>query len=436
MSTLPAQATETTARSSLSFLQHLLDGYRPRDFAVRLWDGSRWDADAGTPARFTLVLQHPGAVRRMFWPPRPMSLYEAYINEDIDIEGDPEAFFYLVRYLYQGGVPKGSLERKSLQERLASFPDQGNPRHGPQVDKRAWVGEVHSADRDKETVVPHYNTSNEFYALWLDSRMVYTCAYFTSPDQDLETAEYQKLDYICRKLRLKPGMRMLDLGCGWGGLVIHAAQNYGVEALGVTITPGQAEWGNERIRKLGLTGRCRVHLGDYRECTREKNAYDRLTSVGFVEHVGESDLPELFRQAWDLLKPGGIYLNHGIVQRDCSPAPLAWDFVWKYVFPDTEALSVTTPLRIGENTGFDIRDVETLREHYVLTCRHWRLRLEARSEEAHRLVDEFTYRVFRLYLAASSYGFAVGQPSVYQSVFVKLDEGRAGLPLSRADWYT
>ena len=433
MSTSSVQAGESTARASLAFLQQLLAGYHPRDFAVRLWDGSRWDAEAGKSARFTIVLQHPGAVRRMFWPPRPLTLCEAYINEDIDIEGDVEAFWYLIRYLYQGGLPKGLLERKSLKERLDVFPDQGNPRHNPEVGIR--VGVPHSPERDRETVVPHYNVSSEFYALWLDSRMVYTCAYFTSPDQDLETAQYQKLDYICRKLRLKPGLRMLDLGCGFGGLVIHAAQHYGVEALGVTITPGQAEFANKRIRELGLTDRCRVHLGDYRECTRERNAYDRLTCVGFVEHVGESGLPDLFRQAWELLRPGGVFLNHGIVQRDCSPAPLGWDFVWRYVFPDTEALSVTTALRVGERTGFDIRDVETLREHYVLTLRHWLRNLEARSEEAHRLVDEFTYRVFRLYLAASAFGFDVGQPSVYQSVFVKLDGGRSGLPLTRADWY-
>ena len=296
-------------------------------------------------------------------------------------------------------------------------------------------GTPHTTDRDREAVVPHYSTSNEFYALWLDSRMVYTCAYFTAPDQDIETAQYQKLDYACRKLRLRPGQRLLDIGCGWGGLVLHAVQHYGVEAVGVTITPSQAEWANERIRAAGLSGRCRVHLGDYREI-HEPNGFDRLACIGFQEHVGEAKLPAFFRQAWELLRPGGVFLNHAIVQRDTTPLPIGWDFIAKYVFPDSELVSVTTALRVGENTGFDIRDVETLREHYALTLRHWLSRLEARADEARRCTDEFTYRVFRLYLAASAFGFDIGQPSIYQSLFVKLDEGRSGLPLSRADWYT
>jgi cyclopropane-fatty-acyl-phospholipid synthase len=426
------QTDETHAQASLSFLQHLLDGYHPRDFAVRLWDGSRWEAELGQPTRFTLVLEHPGALRQMFWPPRSLTTCEAYINGDIDIDGDVEAFWALLRTIYQGGLPKGMLERKSLEKRLAPFPSRGEPRLSRHVGR--LVGAPHSPERDRQAVVPHYSVSNDFYALWLDSRMVYTCAYFTAPDQDLETAQIQKLDHVCRKLRLRPGQRLLDLGCGWGGLVLHAARHYGVNAVGVTITPAQAEWANRRIREAGLADRCRVQLGDYREI-REPNGFDRVAAVGLLEHVGEAMLPTFFRQVWELLRPGGVMLNHAIVERATDPQPVGWPFIYRHVFPDSELLPVVTSLRVGEMTGFEIRDVECVREHYALTLRHWLRGLEARAEEARRLTNEFSYRVFRLYLAASAFGFEIGQPSIYQSVFVKLDEGRSGLPLTRADWY-
>ena len=430
---MPSVQTEATpAQASLSFLQHLLGDYHPRDFAVRLWDGSRWEAEAGRPARFTLVLEHPGALRQMFWPPRSLTTCEAYINGDFDIEGDVIAFWALLRYIYHGGLPKGMLERKGLEQRLAVFPQRGEPRLGPHVGP--LEGAPHSPERDRQAVVPHYNISNNFYALWLDSRMVYTCAYFKAPDQDLETAQVQKLDHVCRKLRLRPGQRLLDLGCGWGGLVLHAARHYGVEALGVTITPAQAEWANQRIREAGLADRCRVHLGDYREI-REPNSFDRVAAVGLLEHVGEAMLPTFFRQVRELLKPGGVFLNHAIVERATDPQPVGWPFIYRHVFPDSELLPVVTSLRVGEMTGFEIRDVECIREHYALTLRHWLRGLESRADEARRLTDEFTYRVFRLYVAASAFGFDIGQPSIYQSVFVKLDEGRSGLPLTRADWY-
>jgi cyclopropane-fatty-acyl-phospholipid synthase len=426
------QTDETHAQASLSFLQHLLDGYHPRDFTVRLWDGSRWEAEAGQPTRFTLVLEHPGALRQMFWPPRSLTTCEAYINGDLNVEGDIAAFWALLRYIYHDGLPKGMLERKSLEKRLAPFPSRGEPRLSRHVGR--LEGAPHSPERDRQAVVPHYSVSNDFYALWLDSRMVYTCAYFTAPDQDLETAQIQKLDHVCRKLRLRPGQRLLDLGCGWGGLVLHAARHYGVNAVGVTITPAQAEWANRRIREAGLADRCRVQLGDYREI-REPNGFDRVAAVGLLEHVGEAMLPTFFRQVWELLRPGGVMLNHAIVERATDPQPVGWPFIYRHVFPDSELLPVVTSLRVGEMTGFEIRDVECVREHYALTLRHWLRGLEARAEEARRLTNEFSYRVFRLYLAASAFGFEIGQPSIYQSVFVKLDEGRSGLPLTRADWY-
>jgi cyclopropane-fatty-acyl-phospholipid synthase len=420
------------APASAAFLKNLLEEYHPRDCTVRLWDGTRWEAETGQRPRYTLALAHPGALRCMFLPPRILTLCEAYINGDFDIEGDIEAFWRLAQYLLVSGVPRANVERKNLEQQLAEFPAQGAPRREALLPE--LHGPAHSPEREKQAVPPQYGTSNDFYALWLDRRMVYTCAYFKTPDQDLDTAQEQKLDRICRKLRLRPGERLLDIGCGWGGLVMHAAQRYGVQAAGITITPEQARWANERIRVLGLEKVCQVRLGDYREVS-EKHAYDKLACVGFLEHVGEALYPAFFRQAWELLRPGGVFLNHAIVLRATKPIPVGWTFIYRYVFPETELAPVSTSLQAAEAVGWEVRDVESLREHYALTLRHWLHRLEARATEAHQHVDDFTYRVFRLYMAGSAFGFTIGQPSIYQSLLVKPLEGASGQPLTRADWY-
>ena len=280
----------------------------------------------------------------------------------------------------------------------------------------------------------HYDVSNEFYALWLDEQMVYSCAYFATADEDLDTAQTRKLDYLCRKLRLRPGERLLDIGCGWGGLVIHAARKYGVDALGITLSKNQATLANERIERAGLQKRCRVEVRDYRDLN-ETGGFEKIVSVGMFEHVGESQLPLYFQQAWQLLRPGGVFLNHGIANRPIDPNPKGPTFKNRYVFPDGELVPINVTLRFAEEAGFEVRDVESLREHYVLTLRHWARRLELHREEALQVVDEPTYRVWRLFLPGSAYGFAAGLLNVFQAVLLKPDEGRSGLPLTRADWY-
>ncbi|HEY7159264.1 MAG TPA: cyclopropane-fatty-acyl-phospholipid synthase family protein [Gemmataceae bacterium] len=429
MSISTVTTTDPAVQSSFAFLRDLLSGYGPRDFAVRAWEGSVWEPDDGQPARCTLVLQHPGAVRKMFWPPRPYTLGEAYIYDDIDIEGDLHAFFRVLTHLR--GMRPGLWKRLRWMRRLFALPGNERPRAGRL--KANLRGTFHSRERDRQAISYHYDVSNEFYQLWLDRRMVYTCAYFAEPDEDLDSAQERKLDYVCRKLNLQPGERLLDLGCGWGGLVMYAAEHYGVQARGVTLSGQQAEWAQERIRQLGLQDRCRVEQLDYREAA---GTYDKLATICMVEHVGGKLLPAFFRHAYSLLKPGGLFLNQGIVVSGWQRKVLGQPFSKRYVFPDAELKPIHLTIKSAEEAGLEVRDVESLREHYAMTCKHWVSRLDAHADEARRLTDETTYRIWRLYMAGSADGFASARGNLYQTLMVKPDRGVSGLPLTRTDWYS
>lgn len=426
---LKAQSSDQATGNSLSFLHQLLGDYHPRDFAVRLWNDVTWEAEAGQPTRFTLVLQHPGALRRMFWPPDEVSFGEAYIYDDCDIEGDLGGVLPLAEYL--SARKPGLTERLRLMRLLFRLPSEARPRDGRGAAQLS--GRPHSIARDRQAIAYHYNVSNDFFALWLDQRMVYSCAYFASPAEDLDTAQERKLDYLCRKLRLRRNEQLLDIGCGWGGLIIHAAKNYGVRAHGITLSEPQAALARERIRQAGLSDRCRAEVCDYRQLDRPE-AYDKLVSVGMFEHVGEALLPAYFNQAWRLLRPGGVFLNHGIARSGAGPLPRGHSFVDRYIFPDGELVPVSTTVRVAEECGFEVRDVENLREHYALTLRHWAERLEAHHDEVCRLTDETTYRIWRL-MCSSAEGFERGQLSLCQTLLSRPDQGRSRLPLTRADWY-
>ena len=433
---MPAEGVKTKdwkIKASLAFLENLLGDYRPRDFAVRLWDGTTWDSEPGRPARFALVLKHPGALRSMFWPPGEISLAEAYIYGDFDIEGGIEDVFGLADHLLTRR--QSPAERLPQARRVLSLPaSRGDGRARPGREAARLRGARHSKERDRQAVTYHYDVPGEFYALWLDERMVYSCAYFAAPEEDLDSAQERKLDYICRKLRLRPGERLLDIGCGWGGLIIHAAHRYGVRARGITLSEPQAELANERIRRAGLADSCRVEVRDYREI-EEPDGYDKLVSVGMFEHVGEARLPEYFLRAHRLLRPGGVFLNHGISRNPITPVRHGPNFVSRYVFPGGELVPIATSIGAAEGRGFEVRDVESLREHYALTLGHWVRRLEARADEARRITDETTYRVWRLYMSGSAHGFRTGRLNVYQTLLSKPELGESGLPLTRADWY-
>ena len=407
-------------------LDALFRDYPKRDFQVRLWDGTTWGAQR--QPRFTLVIKGREALRAMLLSPSELSLGEAYIYDDFDIEGDVEAIFELAEFV----LGRGRLEEGSgLDARLRTLPESKRPRTSLRL-LRLW-GDLHSRNRDRRAISYHYDLPAQFYALWLDRRMVYSCAYFATPEEDLDSAQERKLDYVCRKLRLCPGERLLDIGCGWGGLIMHAAAHYGVQSVGITLSVPQAEVARERVREAGLEGRCRIEVADYRDI-EPAPPYDKIVSVGMFEHVGEARLPEYFRRARDLLRPGGVFLNHGIAAsatyRRQGPS-----FVDRYVFPDGDLLPISTSLRAAESTGLEVRDVESLREHYALTLHHWMRRLEAHAEEARRTTDDITYRIWRLYMAGAAHSFRSGRLNLYQTLLAKPWHGRSGLPLTREDWY-
>jgi cyclopropane-fatty-acyl-phospholipid synthase len=427
--TVARSVTSEAAEATLAFLGELLAGH-PRNFAVRLWEGTVLEPDPGREARFTLVLRHPGALRAMLWPPGELTLSEAYLYDDFDIEGDLEAVFPISDRLLANGPGLG--QRLRGARRLRSLPSERRQRVGRE---RAQLrGQRSSLERDRQAIAYHYDLSNEFFALWLDSTLAYSCAVFESPTDALETAQRRKLDYVCRKLRLRPGERLLDIGCGWGGLVLHAARHFGADALGVTLSQAQAEFASRRIQEAGLADRCRVELRDYRTVD-DAESFDKLVSVGMYEHVARAALGDYFSHAWRLLTPGGVFLAHGMASSVTAPAVSGPTFMNTYVFPDHELVPVSAMLTAAEQAQFEIRDLESLREHYVLTTRSWLARLEARREEARRATNEVVYRIWRLALAASAHRFATGRATVYQALLAKPDGGVTGLPLSRADWY-
>jgi cyclopropane-fatty-acyl-phospholipid synthase len=288
----------------------------------------------------------------------------------------------------------------------------------------------------RDSIAFHYDVSDDFYRLWLDERMVYSCAYFESPEQDLELAQRNKLDHICRKLRLHAGESLLDIGCGWGALVCWAAKHYGVRAHGITLSRNQFEQACREVRQQGLEGQVTIELRDYRDLPAE-SSYDKVASIGMFEHVGLKNLPAYFAAVHRVLKPGGLFLNHGITSDEPDwNRGVSTRFINRHVFPDGELDTVSNVMGRMEAADLEIFDVEGLRPHYALTLRHWVRRLEERAEEAVRLVGERTYRIWRLYMTGCAIQFEQGATGIYQILAVRKESGLPSLPLTRRDLYT
>jgi cyclopropane-fatty-acyl-phospholipid synthase len=416
---------------------------RPRDFDIRLWDGSLLAADSAPKCR--LSFKRPGTLRRVFAPPVELNAAEAFVRGEFDIDGSIMALFDAQRRV-TGALVRPQNLATALQSWLMLPNDDDLESAG--VRERANLhGRPHSKSRDSAAIRFHYDIGNPFYQLFLDQRMVYSCAYFPTGAETLDSAQAAKLDMICRKLLLQPGERLLDIGCGWAALLIHAAKHYGVSALGVTLSERQYELGTQRIPDAGLAGRAEIRLMDYRDLN--DGEWDKLASIGMFEHVGRAHLPEYFEKCHRLLRPGGLFLNHGISKRPNSTVQMSsiprrlidqrilgtGSFSNRHIFPDGELVAVSDANAVAESVGFEVRDVENWREHYALTLRHWLSRLDAQRDEAIRIGGETLYRTWRLYLAGSADGFDTARLNVNQSLLAKLDQGRSGLPWSRRHLY-
>jgi len=417
-----------------------------RDFAVRYWDGSV-EAGRRTPAPFTLRLERPGALRRMLLPPNELSIIEAYLSGDVDIDGRLEDAATLGDAINRRVRSAGTLA--SIVRHVVALPKSDGVeavRAARAEHSVEQAGEQHEKERDRAAIRYHYDIGNDFYSLWLDKRMVYSCAYFEAPDRSLDDAQLAKLELVCRKLRLRPGERFLDVGCGWGALVIHAAQCHGVNALGITLSEEQAKLARERIAAAGLSDRVKVEIRDYRDLP-EGVAFDKIASVGMVEHVGLAKLPVYFAALYRALAPRGLLLNHGIVSVNAAH-PRGWRdrlearlwkrnaFIEQYVFPDGNLTALHSVIAAAEGAGFETRDAESLREHYAITLRHWTSRLTEQAARAIVIAGERTFRTWRLYMAASAHAFASGSINVVQTLLSKADDqGVAGVPMTRRDVY-
>ena len=387
---------------ALRLLRAILEGYRG-PVAVRLWNGEQLGSRSAPAA---LVFHHPAPLRELVLHGDLLRLAECYLNGLVDAEGDMERLFDLVDHLARRSWSwRERLRLLHLAMQLPAEPDVERHRE-VQAHKRLRAN-------SREAIAHHYDVGNDFYRLWLDPEMVYSCAYFASEDQPLAEAQRDKLDYLCRKLRLKPGMRLLDIGCGWGALAVHAARHYGVEVDGITLSEQQCAHAQARVRQEGLQDRVHIALRDYRDLP-DAPAYDRIVSVGMFEHIGVKNFPVYFGKVRRLLREGGLFLNHGITNdTGWQDTPIS-RFINRYVFPDGELARISTVQAAMEDAGFEILDVESLRPHYRLTLRHWVRNLEAAREAAIKLVGEPVYRVWRLYMAGSAWYFGQGSLNVYQ----------------------
>ena len=419
-----------------------------RNYDIRLWDGTLQQGGALPAADFSLFIRRRGALRRMLLPPSELSIVEAYISNDIEIEGNVESAMGLADAIGKRIQSVGGIAR--LIPGVLALPADDE---SPSLEETRYARTLRlltpgSRKSTGSEIRFHYDVGNEFYALWLDPSMLYTCAYYKEESDDLATAQINKLNHICRKLRLKPGERLLDIGCGWGGLVMHAAENYGVQATGITLSAAQAEWAQKRIAEKGLGGSCKVEVKDFRDLPLTAR-FDKVSSVGVTEHVPERQQAAYFARALQALEPGGLFLNHCEVSIRAARrtnrlgerfSRWLWrrdQFIDRYVFPDAKLVPLASVIRSAESAGFEVRDVESLREHYMMTLRAWERGLERRKAEAIRLVGERTYRVWRLYMSAGAFGFRSGGLNIVQALLARPDSaGRSNLPLTREDVYS
>jgi len=398
----------------------------------KAYDGSS-AGPPGAPVRITV--RSPVAVAYLAQAPGALGLARAYVSGHLDVDGD--MYTALARMMQAQQVDISAAGRLRLLRELGGpkllLPRIPPPPQEVRVNRRWLSGKRHSKQRDASAISHHYDVSNRFYEWVLGPSMAYTCACYPRPDASLEEAQAYKHDLVARKLGLRPGMRLLDVGCGWGGMVRHAAREYGVQALGVTLSKQQASWAQRAIEEQGLSGLAEVRHLDYRDVA--EGDFDAVSSIGLTEHIGQAQLPGYFSFLLGKLRPEGRLLNHCITRPDNQgPARVAGGFINRYVFPDGELEGPGFLLSLMNDTGFEVRHEENLREHYALTLAGWCANLDAHWDEAVAEVGEGTARVWRLYMAGSRLGFERNVVQLHQILGVKLGtDGQSGMPL-RPDW--
>ncbi len=378
------------------------------------------------PAHLTVV--SPRAWAHLTRAPGQIGLARAYVDGDIDVDGDLYTALRSLRTPQPSSLGMDEWRRltgevaRSAVQRVRRPPEEAKLR-----------GRRHSKKRDAAAVSHHYDVSNRFYHLVLGPSMTYTCAVYPSEDATLEQAQFEKHDLVARKLGLRPGMRLLDVGCGWGGMVIHAAKHYGVRAVGATLSRLQAEWAQQKIAEEGLSDLAEVRFQDYRDVT--ESGFDAVSSIGLTEHIGKAKLPAYFEFLYDKLRPGGRLLNHCIMRpRNSDPRIKKRGFINRYVFPDGELMGLGHIVRVMQDSGgFEVRHEESLREHYAKTLEAWSANLEANWDECVAEAGERRARVWRLYMPGSRLAFERNEIQLHQVLGVKTDAGRSGMPL-RPGW--
>ncbi len=426
----------TAARRIVEDLAHHLD----LDMSVRLWDGSVVPLGSRVTSPLAITIASPGVIASLLRRPTLDRLIRHYAHGQIGFEGG--TLIDLGRQFEgDGGSSRKRLKGMSKRRMVGHLlPFLLAPADKPER-SRAYGGDAEGEGRgqaeNRDFIQFHYDVGNPFYRLFLDPEMQYSCAYFTDWGNSLEEAQRDKLEMICRKLRLKPGDRLLDIGCGWGGLICHAAEHYGVTAHGVTLSDAQIELARERIAAKGLEDRVTVEIRDYAELS---GSYDKIASVGMYEHIGIANIDTYFKKVRGLLAPDGLFLNHAISRRAKRrkrrfSARAEQKALQKYIFPGGELDDIGHTVGAMEKQGFEVHDVEGWREHYAMTTQFWCERLTARRDEAVAMVGEETYRIWVAYLAGCSLAFSRGTARIYQTLASRSAKGPSPLPPTRADLY-